>query len=161
MSDLIAIQHLCDSHPEDSSALIFSVVVTQSCFSMAVTKNIAEAQPNKGWHQALLTICNFQFSKRHCWVLKNRRKYVYILNTLEGNMYPKGLAPRFYFHVCLKTGFRDFSGGPVAKTPRSQCRGPGYNPWLGNYIPHAAAKSFCASTKDPVCWSWGKPDTAK
>ena len=27
---------------------------------------------------------------------------------------------------------RDFSGGPVAKTPCSQCRGPGFDPWLGN-----------------------------
>ena len=27
---------------------------------------------------------------------------------------------------------RDFFGGPVAKTPRSQCRGPGFNPWPGN-----------------------------
>ena len=112
----------------DGSALIFFAVVTQSCSSMAISKYISEAQLNKGWHQALLTICNFQFSKRRCWVLKKRRKYIYILNTLEGNMYPIGLEPRFYFHICLKTGFRDFSGGPVAKTPRSQCRGPGYNP---------------------------------
>ena len=27
---------------------------------------------------------------------------------------------------------REFLGGPVAKIPRSQCRGPGFNPWLGN-----------------------------
>ena len=26
----------------------------------------------------------------------------------------------------------DFPGGPVAKTPCSQCRGPGFDPWLGN-----------------------------
>ena len=26
----------------------------------------------------------------------------------------------------------DFPGGPVDKTPCSQCRGPGFNPWLGN-----------------------------
>ena len=26
----------------------------------------------------------------------------------------------------------DFPGGPVAKTPSSQCRGPGFNPWSGN-----------------------------
>ena len=39
---------------------------------------------------------------------------------------------------------REFPGGPVAKTPHSQCRGPGINPWLGKYMPHAA-------TKDPAC----------
>ena len=27
--------------------------------------------------------------------------------------------------------FRDFPGGPVAKTPCSQCRGPGFNPRSG------------------------------
>ena len=32
----------------------------------------------------------------------------------------------------LKTPVRDFPGGPVAKTPRSQCRGPGFDPWSGN-----------------------------
>ena len=32
----------------------------------------------------------------------------------------------------FKVGFRDFPGGPVAKTPSCQCRGPGFNPWSGN-----------------------------
>ena len=27
---------------------------------------------------------------------------------------------------------RDFPGGPVARTPYSQCRGSGFNPWSGN-----------------------------
>ena len=27
---------------------------------------------------------------------------------------------------------RDFPGGPVAKTPSSQCKGPGFDPWSGN-----------------------------
>ena len=27
---------------------------------------------------------------------------------------------------------RDFPGGAVVKTPRSQCRGPGFYPWSGN-----------------------------
>ena len=26
---------------------------------------------------------------------------------------------------------QDFPGGSVAKTPCSQCRGPGFNPWSG------------------------------
>ena len=34
---------------------------------------------------------------------------------------------------CLHIETRgDFLGGPVAKTPRCQCRGPGFNPWSGN-----------------------------
>ena len=29
---------------------------------------------------------------------------------------------------------RDFLGGPVAKTLRSQCQGPEFDPWSGNWI---------------------------
>ena len=36
---------------------------------------------------------------------------------------------------------RDFTGGPVAKTPCSQSRGPRFVPWLGNQILHAATKT--------------------
>ena len=39
---------------------------------------------------------------------------------------------------------RGFPGGPVAKTPCSQCRGPEFDPWSGNEVPHDA-------TKDPAC----------
>ena len=35
----------------------------------------------------------------------------------------------------------DFPGGPVAKTLHSQCRGPRFDPWTGNYILHATTKS--------------------
>ena len=31
-----------------------------------------------------------------------------------------------------KKGVGDFSGGPVAKTQHSQCRGTGFDPWSGN-----------------------------
>ena len=29
----------------------------------------------------------------------------------------------------------------MAKTLRSQCRGPGFDPWSGNWIPHATKKT--------------------
>ena len=32
----------------------------------------------------------------------------------------------------MKKDPQDFPGGPVGKTPRSQCRGPGFDPWSGN-----------------------------
>ena len=41
----------------------------------------------------------------------------------------------------------DFTGGPVAKILSSQCRGPGFDPWSGNEIPHATTKSLHAMTK--------------
>ena len=31
----------------------------------------------------------------------------------------------------------DFPGGPVDKTPLSQCRGPGFHVWSGSEIPYA------------------------
>ena len=30
-----------------------------------------------------------------------------------------------------------------------QRTGPGFDPWLGNYIPHTSTKSSCAATKHP------------
>lgn len=34
--------------------------------------------------------------------------------------------------VLLKTRlYQDFPGAPAAKTPNSQCRGGGFDPWLG------------------------------
>ena len=32
----------------------------------------------------------------------------------------------------FKYHWRNFPGGPVAKTPHSQCRGSGFDPWSGN-----------------------------
>ena len=51
-----------------------------------------------------------------------------------------------------RSGFRDLPGDPVAKTPCSQCRGPGFNPCSGTWIPHAATKGLPASMKieDPA-----------
>ena len=42
---------------------------------------------------------------------------------------PQGLALRKYL---LSTTHRDFSGGPVARTPCFHCQGPRFSPWLGN-----------------------------
>ena len=41
----------------------------------------------------------------------------------------------------------DFPGGPVAETPGSHCRGPGFDLWSQNQIPHATAQSLHAITK--------------
>ena len=34
--------------------------------------------------------------------------------------------------LCFKRITRDFPGGPMADTPHSQCRRPGFHPWSGN-----------------------------
>ena len=48
-------------------------------------------------------------------------------------------------HDFIYIKIRDIPGGPVAKTPCFRGRGPGFDPWSGNKIPHAARK-----IKDPV-----------
>ena len=45
----------------------------------------------------------------------------------------------------------NFPGGSVVKTPCSQCRGPGFDPCSGNWIPHATTKSSHATAKDTTC----------
>ena len=34
--------------------------------------------------------------------------------------------------LLLKISLRGFLGGPLAKTPCSQCKGLGFDPWSGN-----------------------------
>ena len=46
---------------------------------------------------------------------------------------------------------RNFLGVSVAKTPCSQCRGPRFDPYSGNQILDAAAKSLHVTTKDSAC----------
>ena len=48
----------------------------------------------------------------------------------------------------LKSSDRESPCGSVAETPRSQRRGLGFEPWSGNWIPHATTKSLHAATKD-------------
>ena len=36
-------------------------------------------------------------------------------------------------HCCLiLRNYQEFPGGPVVRTPRFHCRGPGFDPWSGN-----------------------------
>ena len=46
---------------------------------------------------------------------------------------------------------RDFPGGPEAKNPSVQCRGLELDPWSGNYIPHATAKTWCSQINKEIC----------
>ena len=41
-------------------------------------------------------------------------------------------------HAPFQSWVQDFPGGPLAKTPRPQCRRPRLNSWSGSYIPRAA-----------------------
>ena len=41
----------------------------------------------------------------------------------------------------IKNAQEGLPGDPVAQAPHSQCRGPQFDPWLGNYIPHATTKT--------------------
>ena len=48
-------------------------------------------------------------------------------------------------HKEIKGNDMDFPGGPVARTPHSQCWGHGFNPWSGNQIPHTATRFVCCN----------------
>ena len=48
---------------------------------------------------------------------------------------------------------RDFPGGPVVKTLCSQSRGPGFDPWSENEIPHVATKSSQIPHASSKNWS--------
>ena len=50
-----------------------------------------------------------------------------------------------YPNTHTRKSFGDFPGGPVTKTLCSQCRGPGFDPWSMNQIPHTAIRK----KKDP------------
>ena len=57
----------------------------------------------------------------------------------------------------------DLPSGPLAKTPCSQFRGPGFDPWSGNWIPRAASKIQCSQNKtNPgAVWKNDKTDLIK
>lgn len=49
-----------------------------------------------------------------------------------------------------KTQLQGFPGRPVAKTPCSQHRGLGLDPWSGNWTPCATAESLHKATEGPA-----------
>ena len=60
------------------------------------------------------------------------------------SLFPCSPLPNLYF----KNNFTgDFPTGPVVQTPCSQYKGPEFNPWPGNLIPHAATMSLHATIK--------------
>ena len=53
--------------------------------------------------------------------------------------------------ILLKITGIDFSGGLVAKTPKSQCREPRFHPWSGNKIPYVSLKrSYMPQQKSKI-----------
>ena len=56
----------------------------------------------------------------------------------------------------VKQYLSDFPVGSVVKTPHSQCKGPGFDPWSGTKILHATTKSPQTATKItcPTAKTW-------
>ena len=71
-----------------------------------------------------------------------------LVPVLNSFLYPC-LLPSDFVASHSKRQIWDFPGGSVAKTQRSQCRGPGFDLWSGNQIPHAPAKEPTCHNKDP------------
>ena len=58
----------------------------------------------------------------------------------------------------LKCPSRDFPGVPVVKTPFSQCRGHGFDPWvreLRSHMPHGVAHPSL-KIRFKLSWQYGK-----
>ena len=49
----------------------------------------------------------------------------------------------------FKVTASDFPGGPVTKTPHSQCKGPRLDPWSRSWIPRATTKCLHAAGEPP------------
>ena len=58
------------------------------------------------------------------------------LRKLKSEMVQK-LPKRF---CSQQLSLQDFPGSPVAETPHTQCRGPGFHSWSGNWIPKKKKK---------------------
>ena len=77
----------------------------------------------------------------------------YMLEQREWEGLPEGLTmqktetpsgcPTAFIYLLFKTKDRDFPDGPVTRTPHSQSRGPRFDPWPGNEMPHATIKTWC------------------
>ena len=104
----------------------------------------------------------------NCWIFKEKETRVQTKEADTGRTREKweekaSVAEWFIYitglrrvSACLflsKEPRRDFSDDPVAKTPCSQCRGPEFDPWSGNWIPHATSDHLHASIKDPTCYN--------
>ena len=60
--------------------------------------------------------------------------------------------PNIYHYETIQVqeiSVHDFPGDSVAETLCSQCRGPGFEPWSGNQMPHATTKGSHATIKGP------------
>ena len=86
--------------------------------------------PRRRWEHTLNTIAQQQGQGDGIWVFREQRGKKRVFEI------PFHLLPHCSCGGMNKTGLsRDFPGDPVVKTLRSQWRGHGYNPWLGNEGP--------------------------
>ena len=84
-------------------------------------------------------------SRRSLWCWKNFVVWLYAWDVVGILYYNR--AKCYNWRKLSKEYMKSwvFPGGPVAKLLCFQCRGPGFDPWSGNWIPYA-------EIKDPTCW---------
>ena len=83
------------------------------------------------WHN--LTIKLLEGKGKYFNILKvNKQVYAWVFLTRKNicNTYDKN--EFLILNTSYKWKRRDFPGGPVAKTPGSQCKGPGLDLWSGS-----------------------------
>ena len=69
------------------------------------------------------------------------------LNSQPKLLITKDKSGKMIYNVFTKNSLKskeneDFLGGPGAKTSRTKCRGPVFDPWSENQIPRAAIKTW-------------------
>ena len=135
------LQYSCLENPMDRGAwraMVHGVTKSQTWLNCLSTKRICKPQV-----QSELCSCSFckHFSICGLWII------ILAVNTiLEIRQFAQleVLLNIYFRYKCkdvidtkqaIKRSCGDFSSGPVAKTPRAQCRGPRSDPWSGELDP--------------------------
>ena len=89
---------------------------------------------------------------RHSWTESVRLTVLTYFVQLQHVSYPRNLRGREIHPFKKKLSGWDFPSGPMANTPCSQSRGPGFDSWSGNDIPYSATKTWCSQRNKPSTW---------
>ena len=81
----------------------------------------------RGWREILAYTWGFKMRS------ENRKHSFHSAVSVHNQKVSKAILGKCKLDMtCQDKGERGFPGGPVAKTPHSQCRGLGFDPWSGS-----------------------------
>ena len=152
----------------------FIIINTSSCLSSHITKSLSGISSLSqvwsmlstplllhmpGHHHLCLAYCegplNILFASTPFSlqpVLHNEARRILLF------FFSRGILLQDKFESLIKNCW-DFPGGPVAKTPSSQCKGPRFDPWSGTRSHMLQLNSLHATSKDSTCHNLKKYST--